>query len=430
MNVLVVDDSQLNLAMAKRYLETIPDITQILICSDPLKAKPLLYDNEIDILILDIIMPVISGLDLLAQIRSDPKYDDMPIIMLTSLDDLESYKKCYELGAFDYIYKPINALEFTARLKVAVESKNNSNNLKALIEVTKKQYDELKITNAKLTEAKFHLVQSEKMAAIGQLAAGIAHEINNPMGFVSSNFDTLRKYFDRIIEFLEFEQGRISGKDFADVQAASDLAADLRMKYQSLKIDRILGEMEGIFHDSSDGIKKVTEIVQSLRVFARSPKNDEKDTYVLLEIINQVILMIQNEVKYVAEIELDVSEDIVLFCNRVLIGRVFVNIILNAAQAIQSQERNELGHIKIIARRNNQEIVLYFMDDGPGILKEHLLKIFEPFFTTKDIGQGTGLGLSISYDIIVNKHNGSIDVKSEYGKGTTFIITLPIITNV
>jgi signal transduction histidine kinase len=188
--------------------------------------------------------------------------------------------------------------------------------------------------------------------------------------------------------------------------------------------------MEGIFHDSSDGIKKVTEIVQSLRVFARSPKNDEKDTYVLLEIIRQVILMIQNEVKYVAEIELDVSEDIVLFCNRVLIGRVFVNVILNAAQAIQSQERNELGHIKITARKNNQEIVLSFMDDGPGISKEHILKIFEPFFTTKDIGQGTGLGLSISYDIIVNKHNGSIDVKSEYGKGTNFIITLPIVTNV
>ncbi len=429
MNVLVVDDSQLNLSIAKRYLEAIPDITQILLCSDPSEAKFLLHDNTIDILILDIIMPVISGLDLLAQIRSNPDYDDMPIIMLTSLDDLESYKKCFELGAFDYIYKPINALEFTARLKVAVESKNNSNNLKSLIDVTKKQYEELKIINAQLTETKFNLVQSEKMAAIGQLAAGIAHEINNPMGFVSSNFDTLHKYFQKIIEFLEFEQGRINGTAFSDHPEAQSIADEIRMKYKSLKLDLIFAEMEDIFSESENGIKRITEIVKSLRLFARSPKNDEKDTYVLREIIQQVLLITQNEVKYVADIELDVPEDIVLFCNRVLIGRVFVNIILNAAQAIQSQERNELGHIRISAGKEDQAVKLWFSDDGPGIPEENLSKIFVPFFTTKDIGQGTGLGLSISYDIIVNKHNGSMEVKSEPGKGAAFLITLPIVTN-
>jgi signal transduction histidine kinase len=185
--------------------------------------------------------------------------------------------------------------------------------------------------------------------------------------------------------------------------------------------------LEGIFTDSDSGINRVTEIVQSLRVFARSAKDDDKEMNVLLNLINQVVLITRNEVKYVANIEIEVPDDIVIYCNRIQLGQVFVNIILNAAQAITSQKRSDLGFIKIIARKENQNIILWFIDDGPGIPEENILKIFEPFFTTKEIGQGTGLGLSISYDIIVNKHNGAIDVKSELGNGATFVITLPIV---
>ena len=430
MNVLVVDDSQLNLTISKRYLEEIPDITQILLCNDPTLVPNLLKENWIDILILDIIMPVISGLELLEQLRGDPIYDDMPIIMLTSLDDLDSYKKCFELGAFDYINKPINAIELNARLKVAIESKNKSNRLKSLIEITKKQNEELKEINAKLSEAKFSLVQSEKMAAIGQLAAGIAHEINNPMGFVKSNFDILHKYFNRVIEFITFVQDRINEYEFKSDTEFSQAAEIIGNKYKALKIDSIMAELEGIFSDSESGINRITEIVQSLRVFARSSKDDDMDMNVLLELINQVVLITKNEVKYDATIELDVPDDIVIYCNRIQLGQVFVNIILNAAQAIQSQKRSELGLIKIIARKEDQNIILWFIDNGPGIPEENILKIFEPFFTTKEIGQGTGLGLSISYDIIVSKHKGSIDVKSELGRGATFIITLPIVTEI
>jgi signal transduction histidine kinase len=430
MKVLVVDDSQLNLTIAKRYLDDIPAITQILLCNDPVKVHDILDEHSIDILILDIIMPVISGLDLLEELKADPCYDDIPIIMLTSLDDLDSYKKCFELGAFDYINKPINVIEFNARLKVAIESKNKSDHLKSLIDVTKEQNDKLKEINAKLTEAKFSLVQSEKMAAIGQLAAGIAHEINNPMGFVKSNFDILHKYFIRVIEFLTFVQDKINSNEFINDPEINQCVSIMSDKYNSLKIDLILDELEGIFSDSSSGINRVTEIVQSLRVFARSAKDDEKDTNVLLDLINQVVLITRNEVKYVANIEIDVPDDIIIYCNRIQLCQVFVNVVINAAQAIRSQERSDEGSIKIITRKENQNIIIWFIDDGPGISEDHILKIFEPFFTTKEIGQGTGLGLSVSYDIIVNKHAGSIDVNSELGKGATFIITLPIITEV
>jgi signal transduction histidine kinase len=201
-------------------------------------------------------------------------------------------------------------------------------------------------------------------------------------------------------------------------------------KYKSLKIDLILDELEGIFTDSSSGINRVTEIVQSLRVFARSAKDDDKDTNVLLDLINQVVLITRNEVKYVANVEIDIPDDIVIYCNRIQLGQVFVNVVLNAAQAIRSQERSNQGSIKIIARKENRNIIIWFIDDGPGISEEYLPKVFEPFFTTKEIGQGTGLGLSVSYDIIVNKHTGSIEVNSELGKGAIFIITLPIIAEV
>lgn len=427
MKVLVVDDSQLNLAIARDYLEDIPDITQIFLCSDPAQVETLLTENQIDILILDILMPAINGMDLLSHLKSDSRYDDMPIIMLTSLDDLESYKKCFELGAFDYINKPINVIELNARLKVAIESKNSSNHLKALIETTRKQNEKLKEMNAELTEAKFSLVQSEKMAAIGQLAAGIAHEINNPMGFVSSNFDILRKYFNRVIEFLTFVQDRINDRETSEPPDLHRYKTELRDKYKALKIDLILSDLEDIFTDSMGGMHRITEIVQSLRMFTRSSRDNEKNNNVLLDLLSQIILITRNEVKYVADVDLDVPDDIVLYCNRIQLGQVFVNILLNAAQAIRSQERSELGLIKVIARRVDQQILIWFIDDGPGIPEENILKLFEPFFTTKEIGKGTGLGLSISYDIIVNKHNGSIDVKSEFGKGATFLITLPIL---
>jgi signal transduction histidine kinase len=428
MKVLVVDDSHFNLSVAKRYLEDIPAISQILLCDDPRQVKDILDEYNIDILISDLMMPALTGFDLLKLLRADKKYDDMPIIMLTSIDDMESYKKCFDLGAFDYINKPINTVELHSRLKVAIESKNSSNNLKSLLEVTKKQNEELKEMNAKLTEAKFSLVQSEKMAAIGQLAAGIAHEINNPMGFISSNFDILHKYFVRIREFLNQLEKKLSDKTITTEDAMISLQTEIREQYDSLKINPILNDLDSIFSDSANGIQRITDIVKSLRVYARSSRDDEKSTTGLLDLIQQVILITNNEVKYVAKIELNVPDDITLYCNRIQIGQVFVNIIVNAAQAIKSQSRNTLGKIRIKAKQIEQEIIIEIVDDGPGIPEENLLKIFEPFFTTKEIGQGTGLGLSISYDIIVNKHNGSIDVKSELGKGTAFTIILPIVT--
>ncbi len=428
MKILLVDDNKFILAVAKEYLEEIPGITAIYICSDPYQVKGIIDENDIDILILDIIMPVISGLELLKLLRADEKYNDMPIIMLTSLEDPDSYKKCYDLGAFDYISKPINAIEFNSRLKVAIEAKSNSNHLKSLVEVTGKQNEELKQINAELKAAKFQLVQSEKMAAIGQLAAGIAHEINNPMSYVNSNYETLRRYYLRIREYISFTNGclenGLSGGHKQDIGAILKL---MQGKSEELKIDAILQDLESILDDSENGIQRVTEIIQSLRLFTRSAKDEEKAFYPLLDLINQVVLISKNEFKYYAKVEINVPKDIVLYCNRVQLGQVLVNIIVNASQAIKASRRDTLGLIRITAAQRGQNIMISIENNGPDIPEGSLDKIFEPFYTTKDVGQGTGLGLSISYDIIVNKHHGSIKASSAPEEGVTFTITLPVI---
>ena len=427
MKILVIDDSLLYLSMVNKYLNEIPKVSEVILCSNPNEVMGIVEMKNIDIIIMDVIMPGISGFELLESLRSEKRYDDIPIIMFTSLNDTENFKKCYELGASDFISKPINVTEFHARLKVAIQSKTSSNDYKRLIEITRQQNLNLMEINAKLTDAQFHLVQSEKMAAIGNLVAGIAHEINNPMGFVSSNFEILQKYFSRLFEYLNFIHEIYSNVNLEDSPYFA-LSKEVLEKYKKLKIDVVLNELEGVINDSQSGVQRVTEIIQSLRVFARSVQDDEKDTYSLIDILNQVILISNNEIKYVAAIKMSIPEDVILYCNKVQIGQVFINLLVNAAQAIKSQQRNEMGNIAIIAERNEEFIAVHVIDDGAGIPKENLLKIFDPFFTTKEIGQGTGLGLSISYDIIVNKHGGSININTEISKGTEFIVKLPIKT--
>jgi len=428
MNILVVDDSHFNLSLAKRNLEDMPEISQILLCDDPRQVTAILDEYNIDILITDLVMPALSGLELLKLLRSNKKYDDIPIIIFNTIDDMDTYKECFEHGAFDYINKPINTDEQHARLKVAIEAKKSLNNLRALLEVTRRQNEELKEINAQLSEAKFNLVQSEKMAAIGQLAAGVAHEINNPMGFISSNFEVLQKHFDKISEFLSLYKQKVLSNSLSSPDAAFiEAVNELNHKFGELKLDFILEDIKDIFEETKGGMERISDIVNSLRIYARSDKADEKSYSSLQELLHQAILITNNEVKYVAKIDLKIPKDIIIYCNRNQLSQVFMNLIVNAAQAIKSQNRSNLGKIIIKAKLEDNNIRIEISDDGPGIPEENLTKIFEPFFTTKEVGQGTGLGLSIAYDIIVNKHGGSIYAESTPGKGASFIISLPAV---
>jgi Signal transduction histidine kinase regulating C4-dicarboxylate transport system len=419
MKILVVDDDRLLLRIAADYLQTyFPDYS-IEVCQHPKQVMDILKKDAIDIVLLDIIMPEVSGIELLQNIRANARYKDLQVLMVTSMNDTENFKKCFELGANDYIRKPIEIIEFQARIRAAAKTRANLLELHDLYEKMKLQNEELKEVNSKLKDTQFFLIQSEKLAAIGELAAGVAHEINNPIGYVGSNMETMSNYLRKMQDYISFVQEQMTAQ-------TEDVYIMIQEKYHKNKLDFVMEDLAGVIKDSQDGIQKVAEIVKSLRNFARTGMEDEKNFSSLEEIIGQVLLIVRNEAKYSVDINVNQFDIPPVYGNRSQIGQVLLNIIMNAIQAIKSQKRAEKGNINIFIQVEEEYACISIKDDGPGISQENLSKIFNPFFTTKEVGQGTGLGLSISHDIIVKKHNGILDVKSVIGEGTEFIIKLPL----
>jgi PAS domain S-box-containing protein len=278
---------------------------------------------------------------------------------------------------------------------------------------------ELKQVNQRLKETQAQLIHQEKLASIGQLAAGIAHEINNPLGFVYSNFNTLKKYTDRLLTYIQEINEKI--KEFGN-DAFITLSENVMKK---LKIDFIMEDLNALFQDSEEGFERITKIVQNMRTFSRVDYAEEKEEYDLNQGIESTLIVAKNVYKYYADIKKELSPIPTIQAIGNEINQVLLNVITNAAQAIKSQNRKEKGIISIKTYEEDEYVVCEISDDGPGIPEKYLNKIFDPFFTTKPAGEGTGLGLHISYDIIVNKHKGMIKVQTQEGKGTTFIIKLP-----
>ncbi len=274
--------------------------------------------------------------------------------------------------------------------------------------------EELKKTSLELSEAHQAVYQQEKMASIGQLAAGVAHEINNPMGFISSNLNTLGKYLEKINTFESALMDKVA------TVCSPDLSTELKGLRKSLKIDFIMHDIRNLIDESRDGAERVRRIVQDLKSFSHVDEAECK-LFSINECLDSTINMARNEIKYVAEVKIDYQEDLPLLnCYPQQLNQVFMNLLVNAAHAIEGH-----GTLSISTRQEANDIVIKVSDTGKGIAPENLSRIFEPFFTTKEIGKGTGLGLSISYDII-KKHGGTISVESEVGKGSTFNIRLPL----
>lgn len=274
-----------------------------------------------------------------------------------------------------------------------------------------KDITERKKAEEDLKQAQEHLIQQEKMASIGQLAAGVAHEINNPMGFISSNLSSLGKYLDRLLEFIAY----------LDQSAPRDgaTACELREVRNKLKIDHIVRDAKDLIGESLDGTDRVRRIVQDLKTFSRVDQADGTQVN-LNEALETTINIAWNEIKYVSALERDFGNIPQIRCYPQQLNQVFLNLLVNAAQATKGG-----GVITVRSWNDDQHIFVSVSDTGTGIPDEILPRIFEPFFTTKEIGKGTGLGLSISYGIIKN-HGGEIQVQSEPGKGSTFTVMLPL----
>jgi two-component system, NtrC family, sensor kinase len=270
----------------------------------------------------------------------------------------------------------------------------------------------LEFLNAELKSTQSQMLQREKMASIGQLAAGVAHEINNPIGFVSSNLRSLDKYFKKLTDYLQLLERNIQAK-------VPETWQEIIPERKKLKIDFMLEDSEDLIAESLDGSERVRKIVQNLKTFSRVDQAEEQ-LVDLNECLESTIGIVWNEIKYKAKLEKDLGELPDLNCNPQELSQVFTNILVNAAQAIEKD-----GLIQIRSWQEESSIFITIQDNGNGIAEENLEKIFEPFFTTKAVGEGTGLGLSISYEI-VKKHGGTINIDSAVGQGTTFTIRLPL----
>jgi two-component system NtrC family sensor kinase len=275
--------------------------------------------------------------------------------------------------------------------------------------------NELTELNARLSMAQEQLMQSEKLASIGQLAAGVAHEINNPIGYVFSNFETLGTYIGRMLTMFEnYQQAE------ASIGNAETLAS-LRALRASIDLAFLIEDIPVLMAESREGISRVRKIVQDLKDFSRVDANQEWQWANLHTGIDSTLNIVSNEVKYKADVIKEYGDIPDIECQPSHINQVIMNIVINGVHAITK----ERGRITIRTSCDEANVWIEISDDGAGIPKEIQSRIFDPFFTTKPIGSGTGLGLSLSYGII-QKHSGQIEVQSAPGCGTTFRITLPI----
>lgn len=282
------------------------------------------------------------------------------------------------------------------------------------MELLKNRNKEIQTALDKLQEVQQQLVQSEKMASVGQLAAGVAHEINNPIGYINSNLTSLQNYVDDLLGLVSiYEKSEAFCNDAEHMAQISEFKNKIDLEF--LKAD-ILDLLE----ESQEGVIRVKEIVQDLKDFSHLGSEDDWQWANLHAGLNSTLNIVNNEIKYKAKVVKEFGDLPEVKCLPHQLNQVFMNLLVNAAHAIEQE-----GTITLRTGTENDRVWIEISDTGHGIAPEHQHKIFDPFFTTKPVGKGTGLGLSVSYSII-KKHQGDIHLCSQPGQGTTFRIVLPI----
>ncbi|ABL65850.1 PAS domain S-box protein [Chlorobium phaeobacteroides] len=268
------------------------------------------------------------------------------------------------------------------------------------------------------------MILQEKLASIGQLAAGIAHELNNPINFVRINFATLQEDVSDLHTLLK--EYRLVTEKLEDRPLSSEELKKLRLAEESLAVDSLLESIPEIFAESQRGFERITTIIGSMRNFSFRHAIDERVQFNINKGICDTLIIARNEYRYLADVTTKLEDLPSVPCNPEQVNQVFLNLVVNSAHAIESQHRLEKGKITIRTWYDSSNVFCSVTDDGPGIPPEVRRRIFEPFFTTKQPGKGTGLGLSISYDIVVHKHGGTLDVHCPPEGGTVITLSLPL----
>jgi signal transduction histidine kinase len=339
-----------------------------------------------DVIISDLMMDGVDGYELCARVRREERLRNVPIILLTSKNDEESRAVGLEVGADDYLHKPVRARELLARVESLVR-------LRRSIQALELRTAQLEQANKELQTAQQALVQAEKLAAIGTLAAGVAHEINNPLAFVASNLE----YVSTELKPLLTDNDRIQPAVAAEVQAA--------------------------LKDARLGATRVARIVKDLKSFSRMSTEDDRGPIDVNQVMESSIGMVRARIKHRANLAIELKPVPPIWGSANRLGQVFLNLLVNASDAIpegQSAENTVSVRTKVVADKVSIEIE----DSGTGMPEQVKNKIFDPFFTTKPVGSGTGLGLSICHGLVKDL-GGEIQVESTQGRGSLFRVLLP-----
>ncbi|MDQ1363121.1 MAG: two-component system, NtrC family, sensor kinase, partial [Pseudomonadota bacterium] len=323
-------------------------------------------------------------------------------------EDDADIARAFEMGAVDYLRKPVRKFELIARLTTQLELRRRQLHLEQMVN---ERTQELLVANLELQATQEQLLQADKMAAIGQLAAGVAHEINNPVGFVTSNIGTLSQYLDDLLRIID-------GYETAECALPDEQKKNLQVLKKKVDLAYLKSDVSELLEETTDGLSRIKNIVQDMKELSHVSGN----AWELADIhdgIESTLNIVHNEIKYKASVVKVFCESARVMCIPSQINQVIMNILVNAAHAIEST-----GVITIKTAQDDDRLNISISDTGCGMTPDVIKKIFDPFFTTKPVGKGTGLGLSMSYSI-VKKHHGNIEVESQPGKGTTFVITLP-----
>src|SRR6266446_4882691 len=361
------------------------------------------------LVVSDVQMPGLGGIELLRKINE--RYRDTAVIIVSGLDRTQRVIDAIREGAFDYLLKPCDLDVLQLRVDRALERRTFLRNARRYKEDLENRNAELAQRKTELERLQAQLVHNEKMASLGQLAAGIAHELNNPAGFIFSNMALLRDYVTDL-KLLS-----------APHQLSAPAAATERTNAikNHTDYDSILSDLSSIAADSYNGAERIRDVVQNLRLFSRLDEAEFKQVDLHEGIDSTVRLLSKYYTSPFITLKRDYGHLPPVHCYAGQLNQVWMNLLINAAQAIGDVE----GEVRIKTRCEGETVIASISDTGRGIAPEHLKQIFDPFFTTKPVGVGTGLGLSITHGI-VERHGGTIEVESIPGQGATFTVAIPV----